>query len=178
MSLRAFLRWVLLCVAVISSLHAQTAPSADLAAELQIYEQRVNAALVREHIPGVTVGFIKDGQVWVKAFGLSDLENKVPAKPESAYRYASVQKSMTAVAVMQLVEAGKMDLDAEVQQYVPYFPKKKRPVTIRELLTHTAGIPHYVNRDIEQHFKDHKTTKEAVAVFEMLFDVTIDVMRN
>jgi CubicO group peptidase (beta-lactamase class C family) len=165
MKLRRSLCCIVFCALAASPLCGQSAPSADLSARLQTYETRVNAALAKEHIPGVTVGFIKDGQIWVKAFGLSDVENKVPSKPESAYRYASVQKSMTAVAVMQLVEAGKMDLDAEVQRYVPYFPKKKWPVTIRELLTHTAGIPHYVNRDVEQHFKEHKDTKQAVAVF-------------
>ena len=63
--------------------------------------------------PGLTIGFWKDGFVWVKGYGYSDLENRVPASPATAYRLASVSKSMTAVAIMQLVEKGKIDLDAQ-----------------------------------------------------------------
>jgi CubicO group peptidase (beta-lactamase class C family) len=79
---------------------------------------------------GLSVGFIKDDFVWTKGFGFADLENKVPAKAESAYRLASITKPMTAVAVLHLVEQGKIDIDAEVQKYVPYFPKKNFPVSI------------------------------------------------
>src|ERR1051325_916193 len=101
MKLRAFLRCLVFSAIVTLPLCGQRVSTADLSVRLQAYEARVSAALTKEHIPGVTVGFIKDGQTWVKAFGVSDVENNVPAKPESAYRYASVQKSMTAVAVMQ-----------------------------------------------------------------------------
>jgi CubicO group peptidase (beta-lactamase class C family) len=133
--------------------------------QLEGYAKRVEAALKEQKIPSATVGFIKDDFVWVRAFGFSDLENEVPTREDSAYRYASVQKSMTAVAVLQLVEKGLIDLDAEVQRYVPSYPRKKYPITIRQLLGHLSGIPHYVNRDVEQHFKDHKDTMQAIAVF-------------
>ena len=116
--------------------------------------------------PGLTIGFIKDGFVWVKGYGFADLENKVPAKAESAYRLASVTKSMTAVAVMQLVEKKKIDLDAEVQTYVPYFPKKQWPVTVRQVLGHLGGISHYKNADSELHIKEHKATRDAIAIFQ------------
>lgn len=150
-----------------------TPPPGFNKAKLAQYESTLAAALKREHIPGATVGFVKDGFMWVKGIGLADVENDVPARPDSAYRYASVQKSMTAVAVLQLVEAGKIDLDAEVQNYVPYYPKKRFPVTIRELLGHIGGIPHYVNRDVEQHFKDHKNTQQAIEVFAQ-FDLVAE----
>ena len=83
---------------------------------------------------GMTIGFMKDDFVWVKGYGYADLENNSPAKAESAYRLASVTKPMTAIAVLQLVEKGKINLDAEVQTYVPYFPKKPWPVTVRQVL--------------------------------------------
>lgn len=121
--------------------------------ELRTFEDFVRGQMEKSKIPGLTIGFIKDDYVWVKGFGYADLENKIPAKAESAYRLASVQKSMTAIAVLQLVEQGKINLDAEIQTYVPYFPKKKYPVTVRQLLGHLGGIPHYVNRDLEQHIK-------------------------
>jgi CubicO group peptidase (beta-lactamase class C family) len=119
----------------------------------------------KNKVPGLTIGFVKDDYIWVKGFGYADLENRVPAKAESAYRFASVQKSMTAAAILQLVEQRKIDLDAEIQSYVPYFPKKKYPITIRQLLGHLGGIPHYVDRDVEQHIKVHKTTREAIDIF-------------
>ena len=145
----------------------QPSQAADKYAEkLRAFEEFVREQMEKNKIPGMTVGFVKDDYVWVKGFGYADVENKVPAKAESSYRLASVQKSMTAAAILQLVEQGKVNLDAEVQTYVPYFPKKKFPVTIRQLLYHLGGIPHYVNRAAEQHIKEHKTTREAIAIFE------------
>jgi CubicO group peptidase (beta-lactamase class C family) len=117
-------------------------------------------------VPGMVVGIVDGNDEWVRAYGLADVENQTPMKPESSFRLASITKTMTAVAILQLVERGKIDLDAEVQTYVPYFPRKPWPVTVRQLLGHLAGIPHYVNRATEQHIKEHKTTREAVAIFE------------
>lgn len=145
---------------------SQTQTSDKYADKLRAFEDFVHQQMAKNKVPGLTVGFIKDDYIWVKGFGYADLENKTPAKADSAYRFASVQKSMTAAAILQLAEQGKINLDAEVQTYVPYFPKKKYPITVRQLLYHLGGIPHYVNRDLEQHIKDHKTTREAIAIFE------------
>lgn len=81
----------------------------------------------RDRIPGLTIGFLKDGATWVKAFGYADVENKTPALPDSAYRIASTTKPMTAAAILQLAERGKIDPDAEVQKYVPGYAKQKWP---------------------------------------------------
>jgi CubicO group peptidase (beta-lactamase class C family) len=78
---------------------------------------------------------------------------------------ASVSKPMTAIAVLQLAEEGKVEFDAEVQTYVPYFPKKAHPVTIRQLLAHQGGISHYRDYDKEGRINDPKTTREAIAIF-------------
>jgi len=121
--------------------------------------------MAERRIPGLTIGFFKGDCTWIAAFGFSDLEARVPARIESAYRYASVQKSMTAAAVLALAEEHRIDLDAEIQSYVPYFPRKRWPVTVRQLLGHLGGIPHYVNRELEQHLTVHKSTREAVAIF-------------
>ena len=157
------LRIVLLALASVSIASAASAAQ-TLEEKLRAFETVVRAEMQKSKIPGLTIGFVKDDYVWVKAFGFSDLENRTPATEQSAYRYASVQKSMTAVAVLQLVEQGKIDLDAEIQAYVPYFPRKEFPVTVRELLGHLGGIPHYVDRAKEQHIKEHKTTREAIAI--------------
>lgn len=162
---------VLLCCLPITTtsevLHVSaTQPADKYADKLRNFEGFVRQQMVKNKVPGLTIGFIKDDYIWVKGFGYADLENKVPAKAESAYRLASVQKSMTAVAILQLVEQGKINLGAEIQTYVPYFPRKKYPITVRQLLYHLSGIPHYVNRDVEQHIKEHRTTREAIAIFE------------
>lgn len=144
-----------------------TAPTANrYAAQIRQFDEFAAKQMATDHTPGLTIGFINGDFVWVKGYGYSDLENKVPAKPESAYRLASVTKSMTAVAIMQLVDKGKINLDAEVQTYVPYFPKKQWPVTVRQVLGHVGGISHYKNPTNELHLKDHKSTREAISIFE------------
>jgi CubicO group peptidase (beta-lactamase class C family) len=134
--------------------------------ELKQFDDFVALQMKLDKTPGLTIGFIKDNFEWVKGYGFADLENNVPAKAESAYRLASVTKSMTAVAIMQLVEKKKINLDAEVQTYVPYFPKKQWPVTVRQVLGHLGGISHYKNFELEGHIKTRKSTREAIAIFE------------
>lgn len=130
------------------------------------FERFVEEQMDFDQTPGVSVGFFKGDFSWTAAFGFADLENGVPAKPESSYRLASITKTFTAFAVLQLVEAGKVDLDAEIQTYVPYFPRKKWPVTVRHLLGHLGGIPHYVDLEKELHIKEPKNTREALAIFQ------------
>ncbi len=145
---------------------AQNVDASHYAEAIRTFEKFVIQQMSLDKVPGLSIGFIKDDFIWVKGYGYADLENRVPAKPESAYRLASVTKTMTAIAVLQLVEARKIDLDAEVQTYVPYFPKKKWPVTVRHLLGHLGGISHYRDYDVEGRIKVHKNTQEALAVFQ------------
>ncbi|MFW6124328.1 MAG: serine hydrolase [Acidobacteriota bacterium] len=133
---------------------------------IQKFEQYVEKKMKIDKIPGLSIGFMKDDLTWARGFGYSDLENNVKAKALSSYRMASVSKTFTAVAVLKLMEDGKIDLDEEVQTYVPYFPKKRRPVTIRQLLGHLGGISHYRDYDKEGHFKNHMNTEQAISVFK------------
>jgi CubicO group peptidase (beta-lactamase class C family) len=128
------------CVPPPAAAQAPAPQAADpYAARLREFEEFVAAGMKRDRIPGMTVGFSREEYTWVKGFGYADLENKTPAHAESAYRLASVTKSMTGEAIVQLAERGKIDLDAEIQKYVPDYPKQKWPVTVRQLLTHTGG---------------------------------------
>jgi len=129
------------------------------------FEEYVEVQMEFERAVGLSIGFFKDDFTWVKGFGYADLENKSPVNAESSFRMASITKTFTAIAVLQLVEKGKIDLDAEVQTYVPYFPEKKWPVISRYLLGHLGGISHYKDYDKEGHIKVHKNTKEALAIF-------------
>ncbi len=145
-------------------------PAPALAARLADFDGWVAQRMDKARIPGVTVGFSQGDVEWVKGYGYADLENRVPATARSSYRLASVTKPMTAVAILQLVEQGKIDLDAPVQTYVPYFPVKPFPVTVRQLLGHLGGIDAYRDSKAEKHFKEHKDTRQSIAVFEQ-FDL-------
>lgn len=154
-----------ICFSCAFSKAGETTPSSYSEA-IEKFEKFAKDRMAMDRAPGLSIGFLKGDDIWSEGFGYSDLENMVPAKPESAYRLASLTKTITAISVLQLVEAGKVDLDAEVQTYVPYFPRKKWPVTVRLLLGHLGGISHYKNYDMEGRIKVHKNTKEALAIFQ------------
>jgi CubicO group peptidase (beta-lactamase class C family) len=130
------------------------------AAQLRLFREFVKREMATDRIPGLTIGFVKEDFTWSEGFGYADLENKTPAKAESAYRLASITKSMTAVGLLRLYEQGKINLDAELQSYVPYFPKKKHPITIRQLLGHLGGVRH--NSFNESRNREQMTTEKAV----------------
>ncbi len=95
-------------------------------------------------IPSISAGVSLNGKIlWLNAVGLADIENNVPSKTTTVYRIASISKSITAVAIMQLVEQNKINLDEDARKYLPYFPQKKWKFTVRQLLNHTAGIRNY-----------------------------------
>jgi CubicO group peptidase (beta-lactamase class C family) len=101
----------------------------------------VSRFMESHHAPGATFAIgIGDRIVWTEGFGWADLENRVHATPNTEYRSASIGKPMTATAVMELWEQGKLDLDAPIQKYCPDFPEKPWPITTRELLSHTSGL--------------------------------------
>lgn len=99
-------------------------------------------------IPGVTAGVAVGGRiVWSEGFGFADLETRVPVWPHTKMRIGSVSKTLTSAALALLAEQGRLDWDAEVQTYVPTFPQKRYPITVRQVAGHLAGIRHY--RDAE-----------------------------
>lgn len=96
------------------------------------------------HVPGVSVAVVENGEYeWASGFGLTDVENNVPASEYTLYRLGSISKPLTATGAMELWERGQLDLDAPVQKYCPAFPQKSEPITTREVMGHLAGIRHY-----------------------------------
>ncbi|KAM8781640.1 serine beta-lactamase-like protein LACTB, mitochondrial isoform 2-T2 [Rhynchonycteris naso] len=122
--------------------------------------------------PGIVVGVSVDGkEIWSEGLGYADVENRVPCKPETVMRIASISKSLTMVALAKLWEAGKLDLDIPVQHYVPEFPEKeyegeKVSVTTRLLISHLSGIRHY-EKDMKK-VKEEKAYKALKMMKEMV----------
>jgi CubicO group peptidase (beta-lactamase class C family) len=97
-----------------------------------------------DDIAGVAVAIVKDGRVLLeKGYGYADVENKVPVRADrTVFSIASISKTFVATSVMQLVELGKLQLDADVRQYLDFELERRfpEPITLRRLLTHTAGF--------------------------------------
>jgi CubicO group peptidase (beta-lactamase class C family) len=108
------------------------------------------ARIVREQrIPGLAVGIVRHGEIaYARGFGVMSLEHGTPVTPTTLFHMASVTKPFVATAVMQLVERGKIRLDAPVVTYLPYFrlrDPRGASITIRQLLTHTSGLPDVID---------------------------------
>ncbi len=127
-------------------------------------ETLMRAELAKGPHAGMSVGVVHGGMRWVRGYGLRDLGHRLPATPRTTYRMASITKSFTAVAVLQLVQEGKLDLDADIRTLVPSFPEKPWPVTVRQLLGHLGGVSHYDGPDAAENTR-HLSTAEALALF-------------
>jgi CubicO group peptidase (beta-lactamase class C family) len=111
------------------------------AARLAQFEQDVDELRNRLMIPGLSVAVVQDQRLaWARGFGFADLENRVPATPDTLYSIASLTKTFAATLVMQLVERGQLDLDEPASHYSADF--KDDTVRIKHLISHTsAGTP-------------------------------------
>src|ERR1044071_2106470 len=121
-------------------------------------------ALRTADIPGVVITVVKDGQLLTaRGYGYADVEKKTPVDPDKTlFRPGSVSKLVTWTAAMQLVEQGKLDLDKDVNPYldfkIPEFDGK--PITLRQLMTHTAGFEEAVKDIIYSDPAHHKSLGE------------------
>lgn len=158
----------LFALLALMAVSAQAQQPAGLRAEkLDKIEKAISAQMSRLGIPGLSVAVVVDHKLqWSAGYGLADVENFVPAKASTAYRLGSISKPVTATAVMQLVERGKIDLDAPIQKYCPAFPQKQWPVTVRLLLGHLSGIRHYKNEAEYSSTRHYKSVVEGLEMFK------------
>lgn len=104
----------------------------------------VKAEMERQHVPGLTLGIIRNGKLVDKrAYGSADLELNVPSTVDDAFEIGSITKMFTAIAAMTLVEEGKLSLDDPVAKWIPEAPELWKPITIRHLLYQTSGLKDY-----------------------------------
>src|ERR1700761_9026326 len=163
------------CLGQTTKSTAQTAPPESIEAEIHAVEQNLlpvvtvsgdphparslTAEMQRHHVPAVSIAVIHDGTIrWARAWATLDPEGATPAGPDSLFQAASISKSLASMAALHLVQQHKLSLDAPVQTELKSWtlPQNtftaQHPVTLRELLSHTAGtsvhgFPGYATTD-------------------------------
>jgi len=136
--------------ATTTPIHAdpQKVPSALLSAPQPQWSTAVEAGrkiardgLTDQNLPGMSVAVgVRGETIWAEGFGWADLENQVRVTPHTRFRIGTQSAMLTSAAVGLLLEKNQLKLDDEIQTYVPDFPKKQWPVTLRQLMGHVAGI--------------------------------------
>ncbi len=124
---------------------AAAAPSSDTASPAL----RAIDAFVRRHMeewgaPGLTLGLAdRDGVLAARAYGFRDVKTREPLRPEDLFEIGSISKSFVGLALLQLRDEGKLDLDRPIREYLPWLRIESAyaPVTVHHLLTHTSGLP-------------------------------------
>lgn len=126
----------------------------------------VKAELEKRKIPGLSIALVRNGEIIkAKGYGLANVELNVPASPETIYQSGSVGKQFTATAVMMLVEEGKIGLDDKISKYFADAPERWSGITVRHLLTHTAGTTDYPKDfDFRRDYTEDELLKKAAEI--------------
>src|SRR5437879_5132588 len=123
---------------------ANIPPRSDYAAVTTKLESMIRQEMEDKQLPAFSIALVDGNQiVWAQGFGYQDPDHKIPATAQTVYRVGSVSKLFTDIGIMQMVEAGKINLDAPVSQYVPDFHPQNpfaKPITFRELMSHRSGL--------------------------------------
>ena len=139
-----------------------------------LYERaaaRLQESMAERHVPGMTVAVGNRKQIlWSAAFGKSDLEQDVPARPSTRFRIGSISKPLAASVLAVLLERQRISMDDSVEKLVPDFPPKRFPIRVRHLASNTSGIRHYWDTDFRNHsyieWKHYATVRDGLEVFE------------
>jgi CubicO group peptidase (beta-lactamase class C family) len=130
--------------AIVALMVVRSGCQALAVAQADVVDNYVRAEMTKQRIPGLAMLVSRGGQVIrAQGYGLANVELQVPVKPETIFQSGSVGKQFTATAVMMLVEEGKIGLGDNLTKYFPDAPPSWKKVTIRELLSHTAGFTDY-----------------------------------
>jgi len=140
----------LLCL----SLLLTPAATADSLAER--VDEAMRNEMASQDLVGLAVGIIQDGEIThLNGYGMANREQRLPVTRQTMFRWASISKSLTAVAAMQLWERGDLNLEHEARRYVPEFPEKDTVLRVRHLLCHQGGIVHYTNGKVIRTERDY-----------------------
>ena len=118
--------------------------------------------------PGISVIVVRDGKaVFRNGYGMANVELGVPIKPEMVFRLGSITKQFTAVAILMLMERGKLALTDRITKFIPKYPTHGHKITIEHLLTHTSGIKSYTDMpEFWKDMKEDKSVEEHIAFFK------------
>ena len=140
----AAVTFLLLVAALNAQIQANTPPRADYAPLANTLESLIHQEMADKNLPAFSIALVDRNEVvWAQGFGYQDPEHKTPATAHTIYRVGSVSKLFTDIGIMQMVEAGKINLDTPVSQYIPDFhPQNPFPnqITLRELMSHRSGL--------------------------------------
>jgi len=125
--------------------HALLKQHPDLATAIDLYDAWIRFTMHQKHQPGLAVGIVYDGELlWGQGYGYADIDSKKQVTLDTRFRIASISKTFTAVAILQMRDAGALSLDDPASRYLDWFDLKYESapeITIRNLLTHTSGLP-------------------------------------
>jgi CubicO group peptidase (beta-lactamase class C family) len=157
---------VILLISCCSALFAEE--DIDHSISIKRIKEYVMKYMKSTQIPGLSIAIYKDDFFWSEGFGYLDVENNAEVNSNSIFGIASITKPMVAVAILKLAQDGKVNLNATIQEYVQYFPEKKWPVTIKQLLGHLGGFGQYELgfAEAKELKHQHLTTKEAIEIFK------------
>ncbi|MBA2260253.1 MAG: beta-lactamase family protein [Acidobacteria bacterium] len=131
------------------------APPQDWTGAVEQARQIVRASAAGQNLPGVSVAVGVGGEiVWTEGFGWAHLANRVPVTPDMQFRIGTASQALTSAAVGLLLEKGRLKLDDEIQTYVPDFPEKQWPLTLRQLMAHLAGVGNDAGGEEPVHVED------------------------
>jgi CubicO group peptidase (beta-lactamase class C family) len=149
------MRWKSVCVSTLLLVSIPLVAQTDVTLQeqrevtdaIRVFDLWIEQHLADRGVPGVSIAVVFDQEiVWAKGYGYADLDKKIHATPTTVYRIGSITKLFTATAILQLRDEGRLRLDDPVSLHLPWF-KVRNPfpdapeITIRQLLTHTSGLP-------------------------------------
>jgi CubicO group peptidase (beta-lactamase class C family) len=136
----------LLTLSAVSCLQAQAQPKIQDKPQPDSVEAFLHSQMQKRRIPGLQVAVVRHGKiVLLGAYGLANVQDSIPATNRTLFTINSIAKAFTGVAIMQLVEEGKLDIAAPVSRYLDGLPAAWQAVTLQQLLTHTSGLPSYMD---------------------------------
>ncbi len=155
---------------IIKSLLALLLLTLPLVSFTQNLEEKFDALLQEKYKPdgpGATVLVAKKGKIlYHKAFGLANMELEVPMKPDNIFEIGSITKQFTSVAILMLMEQGKLTIRDEITKFIPDYPTHGKTITIHHLLNHTSGIKSYTSMNLSEIAAKDMTPTEIIDYFK------------
>jgi len=142
---------------------AQIATPSDTA--LRAMDKRIQTEMTSQNIPGVTIAVASRGRiVYVGNYGMANVELRVPVSDSTVFEIGSISKQFTAAAALLLVQDRRLGLDDPIHKYLADLPGEWLGVTVRQLLTHTSGIPDYVEIGSYDQYSFRLTPEQIIRV--------------